>query len=147
MEAKTWLEQEIDALREDFDYRLLDLEWDVTDAIAERMEDRGVTKAELARRLSVSRAAITRLLRYGSNLTLKRLLQIAESLDTKVEIRLIDAAAAADSREDAFFGRSETMPYDPDHFAGFEGRAVRADGYDTFVSHEWRDHDDAFLAA
>jgi transcriptional regulator with XRE-family HTH domain len=52
-----------------------------------RMKQRGVTNAELARRLGVRRQFITRLL-GGANMTLVTMVKLATALDAVVRVRL-----------------------------------------------------------
>lgn len=46
------------------------LETEVTESICQLMEEQGLTRADLARRLGKSRAYVTKLLREGNNMTL-----------------------------------------------------------------------------
>ncbi len=61
--------------------------------IIEAMENRGVTRSELARRLEVSPAYITKILRGHANLSLESLAKLAFALDLKWECILIPKTA------------------------------------------------------
>lgn len=67
------------------------------------METRGVTKAELARRIDKSPAYITKVLRGDSNFTIKSMVTLARALDADIEVRL----KAVDSEQASFFGYSD----------------------------------------
>lgn len=66
------------------------LKVDVAEQIDVEMERQGVTRAELSRRLSVSRSAVTQLLNGIENLTLETLLKISMALNCEVIIGLHD---------------------------------------------------------
>ncbi len=57
--------------------------------VIDAMETRGVTRSELARRLNVSPAYITKILRGHANLSLESLAKLAFALDLKWESILI----------------------------------------------------------
>lgn len=57
--------------------------------IIDAMENRGVTRSELARRLKVSPAYVTKILRGHANLSLESLVKLAFALDLKWECILI----------------------------------------------------------
>lgn len=86
MENKSWFNDMIEESRGTLEFRLEALEIKVTERILEIMEEKNVSRSELAEKLSVSRAAITKLFRDGSNMTLKRLLGIACALDSEIDI-------------------------------------------------------------
>ena len=56
--------------------------------IEELMEEQGVTKAELARRLGVKRAYITQLL-DGTNMTLKTMADVVLALDSSMIVKAV----------------------------------------------------------
>jgi len=70
--------------------------------VARRIDARGISRAQLARNMGVSRAYITRILDAPPNLTLQSIAKIALALDMKPELRLSD-----DSRSGGSLG---TMP-------------------------------------
>ncbi len=70
------------------EYKLETLENEITEKILEIMKRKNISRAELAEKLDVSRAAVTKLFRHGSNITIKRLLVIAEALESTVEVRI-----------------------------------------------------------
>ncbi len=82
------LAEMIAELQDDPDFILEGLLWDVTEAIARAMDRRGITRAELARRLGTTPANITQLLRGRRNMTLKSLARVAAALGVEPEIKL-----------------------------------------------------------
>jgi len=53
------------------------------------MEERGVSRRQLAERLGTSRAYITRILRTDYNLTAETMVKLARVLDARVELALV----------------------------------------------------------
>jgi len=77
---------------------------DFTEALYIAMEEQGVTRAELARRLGTSQAYITRVLGGHANFTLKTMSKLALALGLQLEVglgpqRLPSAAAKAEEED------------------------------------------------
>ncbi|MBI5845659.1 MAG: helix-turn-helix transcriptional regulator [Deltaproteobacteria bacterium] len=111
----TWFEKELDRTRHAFAFRLAGLEFELTEDIATLMQEKKVTRAELARRMGISRAAVTAFLRDGSNLTLKRMLRIADALGAELTVK-IGGKEAVESVTDA--GSPETAEIEPRQAVG-----------------------------
>ena len=60
----------------------------VGEQIVARMEQQGLTQADLARKMGVSRARISQILRGNDNLTLKSIVAVAIGLDCRVDLQL-----------------------------------------------------------
>ena len=67
---------------------------DVTEALAGALEDSGVTRAELARRLGRTPGFVTQVLGGGRNLTLRTIADIAAALSLQPSFLLADATAS-----------------------------------------------------
>ena len=52
------------------------------------MEEQGVTQADLARKMGVSRARVSQILSGSDNLTLKSIVAVAIGLDSRVDLKL-----------------------------------------------------------
>jgi transcriptional regulator with XRE-family HTH domain len=59
---------------------------DVTVLISEAMESRCLTRADLARRLGVTRGYVTQILKGDANLTLRSVADVMTSLDCQLEV-------------------------------------------------------------
>lgn len=70
----------------EYEFDVLALE--IGEQIVERMEELGLTQADLARKMGVSRARISQILRGDDNLTLKSVVAVAIGLDCRVGMRL-----------------------------------------------------------
>jgi transcriptional regulator with XRE-family HTH domain len=102
-----------------FEYKLESLELEVIEKILEIMEAKGISRSELAHRLGVSKAAVSKLFNNGSNMTLKRLLTISEALDHDLTVNLVPSGHEVEnkvvrdrprSRGDSPEGKQATSP-------------------------------------
>lgn len=84
---KEWLEESVDHQRAFAEEALI---LDVTENIWALMDERNVTKAELADRLGRSKAFVTQVLNGSRNMTLRTLADIAFALDAEPRFSLVD---------------------------------------------------------
>jgi transcriptional regulator with XRE-family HTH domain len=80
MKTEQWFDRLIDKYKEDREFRLEGLILDFTEKIVSKMEEMKITRAELAKRLGVSKAFISKLLNGNPNLTIKSMMSIADAL-------------------------------------------------------------------
>lgn len=66
---------------------------ELTEDLARLMEEQGVNRAELARRMGTSRAYITKVLGGNANFTLLTMVKLAMALDGAVHIHISDKRA------------------------------------------------------
>ena len=83
-----WFQEKLDNFREDNDYYAEELILDLTEQIISMMTKLGLTRTELAGRLGVSKAHVTKLLNGNTNITLKTMTVLARSLGCDVTIDL-----------------------------------------------------------
>jgi transcriptional regulator with XRE-family HTH domain len=69
-----------------------------TEEVARRLEEEGISRAELARRMGTSPAYVTKILRGDVNFTLATMSKLARSLGGRLEVRLVPAAPEATGR-------------------------------------------------
>lgn len=81
------LRQKLAAARRTFDYRLEKVLFDLAERMCEVMEKDKVSRTELARRMGVSPAYITKILNGNPNLTIKSLLKLSDALRQNVSIQ------------------------------------------------------------
>ncbi len=82
--------------RKDPQYQAERLSLEVTEELARLMTEQGVTKADLARRLGVSKARVTHLLNGTPNMTLKTIAAAAVALEAEVSLELRAPTSADD---------------------------------------------------
>jgi transcriptional regulator with XRE-family HTH domain len=69
---------------------------ELSEQIYQAMESKGITEAELSRRLGVSRAYVNKILQGNVNFTIETLVKIGQALDYKFEFQFVDKTTKAD---------------------------------------------------
>lgn len=115
MSARTFDDLYREAERHD-DYQLALLVHDFTEALVRRMEEQGMSRAELARRLGTSQAYVTKVLRGNVNFTLATLAKLGRATGAQVRLDLCEPAKRP-SEERPIMIASERF-HDLDHLAG-----------------------------
>jgi transcriptional regulator with XRE-family HTH domain len=90
MGAQNWFKIKLDAIKNEFNFRLESLILDITEKISIKMKQKGMNRVQLAQSLNVSPPAVTKILNGTSNFTLKSLLSIADALDFNLKIDFED---------------------------------------------------------
>ena len=80
----------------DPDFVAAGLALDVAEQVARIISYRGMTRTELAKRMGVSKALVTRALNAPTNMTLRSIAQLAVALDVKPVVLLGDAWSSMD---------------------------------------------------
>lgn len=80
------------------DYAVAGLVHDFTEGLAWRMDEQGISRAELARRLGTSPAYITKILRGNINFTLETLVRLAVAVGAEVRISMRAAKSSSARR-------------------------------------------------
>lgn len=88
LKVSEWYEQNIAPFRDTPEFQIERVLVDIGEQIVAQMENQGVSRAELARRLGVSRPFVTRLLTGNPNLTVKTLVRVALAAGLVVEVNL-----------------------------------------------------------
>lgn len=90
MDAQEWYKRIRNRVKDTFEYRFETFIIDVTEKICRIMSNKGITRAELAVKMNISRPAVSRMLNGNPNFTLKRLLLVADALDYELKVNLIE---------------------------------------------------------
>lgn len=86
MAKKSWFQKQIEALKDDFDFRLETLIYNITEKISIRIKQKALNRSQFADILKVSSPAVTKLLNGNNNFTIKTLLSIADALEFNLKI-------------------------------------------------------------
>ena len=97
MEPRTFDDLYAEAETHD-DYWLAGLVHDFTENLFVRMEEKSVSRAELARRLGTSAAYVTKILRGNANFTLSTMLKLARALDCDLQVLLLPRVAEGEAK-------------------------------------------------
>lgn len=84
MNAREKFLERLESLQNDPSFLTEQLILEINEAICRLMQEQGVSRAELARRIGVQRSYITRMLNGMPNLTLSTLVKIATALNGRV---------------------------------------------------------------
>ena len=87
MNTQALLDRRLAQADESLEYQFQWLVLDISEQLCELMSRRQVSRAELADRLGVSKAWVTKLLRGDRNITVRSLVKVAHELDLSVELR------------------------------------------------------------
>lgn len=130
MNTHDWFREEWERAKDSFWYKLESLELEVTEKILEIMEQKGMSRSELAQRLGVSKAAVSKLLNSGSNMTLKRLLSISEVLEHDLTVNLVPTGQQIRDEVVQYNPRSESkgFRFDMSDFNGADGYVTPLEG-------------------
>jgi transcriptional regulator with XRE-family HTH domain len=86
MNAEKWFKEELESARNTFEFRLEKILLRLGEDICQLMRDQGLNRAEVAARLGVSRAYVTKVLNGNPNLTIKTLLKLSDALGRELAI-------------------------------------------------------------
>jgi transcriptional regulator with XRE-family HTH domain len=86
MATDTWLQSKLRKSAGRVGYEIERLLIGINEEIVAQMENKGVTRTELARRLGVDKSYVTRMLNGMPNMTLKTLVSVASALDCRVSM-------------------------------------------------------------
>ncbi|MGC3974147.1 MAG: helix-turn-helix transcriptional regulator [Nitrospira sp.] len=96
------LRRKLDVARNTFDYRVERVIFNIAEQVCKIIEGQGVSRSELAQRLAVSPAYVTKLLNGNPNLTIKTLLKISDALGQTLDIRFAPKLEIAQSVTTSF---------------------------------------------
>jgi transcriptional regulator with XRE-family HTH domain len=94
MKAFGWFSEVYDEVKSTFEFKLKTFELEITENIIALMKKRQISRTELAAKLETSKPAVSKFLNDGSNITIKRLLKIADALDCHLKLDLVPAEQA-----------------------------------------------------
>jgi transcriptional regulator with XRE-family HTH domain len=98
IEKSEWFEKLEAELDKDPKYWVESMRFDFVEEVERMMEERGVSRAELARRLDASPAYVTQMFKALFNPTLLTLAKIALAFDARVELKLVPRDAPSGKR-------------------------------------------------
>ena len=98
IEKATWYEEMTKGFDTDPKYWAEGLKLDFAEEVGRLMEERNMSRADLARKLGTSPAYVTRILRWTANLTLESMAKIALALDARVSLGIVAKDAPHQAR-------------------------------------------------
>ena len=88
MKPEERFKEKLETFRHDADFYSEELLLDLIEQVVKIMNNTGVSPEELAERMGVSGAAVTRLLRGNTNINLKTMASIAKALGYTININI-----------------------------------------------------------
>jgi transcriptional regulator with XRE-family HTH domain len=82
---------------------------DLTEDVARLMDEKGVSRSELARRIGTSPAYVTQVLRGNANYTLKTMTKLGLALDSELRIHLAPKGSRTRWHDDIRCGEGATL--------------------------------------
>jgi len=100
------LREKVNAARGTFDYRLEKILFQLGEDICLLMEQQRLSRTQLAERMGVSPAYITKILSGNPNLTIKSLLKLADAMGKELTLQFAPRAAQKRSSRSRHLGRA-----------------------------------------
>ncbi|MEO0075794.1 MAG: helix-turn-helix transcriptional regulator [candidate division WOR-3 bacterium] len=88
MSNEMWFKDYLEKFKDDVEFITEEVIIEFTEKIVDRMEKLNLSRTELAKKLGVSKAFITKILNGNPNLTVKTMVSIAKALECKLDIEL-----------------------------------------------------------
>jgi antitoxin component HigA of HigAB toxin-antitoxin module len=85
-DVKSWFSDKLDRFSDDPEFQIEEMVLDFTEKLVAKMQEQKVSRAELAKRLDVSKTFITKLLNGNPNMTIKSMVAIATMLDCRLNL-------------------------------------------------------------
>ena len=98
MKENNSFERILASVKDSLEFRFESIVLDLTEQICKKMKDGNISRSQLAKKLNVSPAAVTKILRGSSNFTLKTLLSLANALDFGLHVRFVDNTFATQAQ-------------------------------------------------
>jgi transcriptional regulator with XRE-family HTH domain len=113
MNKKSWLEEKIGLWEDDIEFLTEEKILDFTERIISEMDNKSISKSQLADSLGKTKPFITKLLKGNANMTLKTIVSIANALECNLFLDLYPKGFRAHT----FFVSSDFTPVKIDYSA------------------------------
>ena len=115
MKKEKWFYEAVTEYKNDVEYLTEAAILDVTEKIVEKMKEQDLSRTELANRLGVSKAFITKVLGGYPNLTIRSMVSLANALGCNLSFEIIPKGFRA-KRFYYYESRGQTVDLKPDEF-------------------------------
>ncbi|MBP6671684.1 MAG: helix-turn-helix transcriptional regulator [Bacteroidetes bacterium] len=89
VDPKEWFAGLLDKYKDDSEYIAEGVLVDITEQILDQVNRQNLSRSQLAQKLNCSNAYISKLLNGSENMTLKKIVQIAQVLDCRLDVALV----------------------------------------------------------
>ncbi len=111
MSTENWFTKTLEGFKDDEDFLAERAILEFTEQVAAAMHEAGMSRADLARKLGVSKAFVTKLLNGNPNLTIRTMVALAKALDCSLNLNLYPR----DLQLKTVNVRPKAAPYSPQH--------------------------------
>ena len=84
--TEKWFGELLDSYKDDFEFRLEELVFELTEQISKKLKDEKISRKQFAEKLNVTPAAVSKILNGNPNFTIRTLLSMADVLKTDLSI-------------------------------------------------------------
>jgi transcriptional regulator with XRE-family HTH domain len=91
MNAEKWFREQLDQFKDDVEFQTEKVILDFTEQVVAYMGKQNMSRVDLAKRLGVSKAFVTKLLNGNPNLTIKTMVSISKTLGCDLNIDICPA--------------------------------------------------------
>jgi len=88
--TEKWFGELLDSCKDDFEFRLEEQVFELTEQIAKKLKDNKISRKRFAEQLGISPAAVSKVLNGNPNFTIRTLLTMADALKTQLNIEFKD---------------------------------------------------------
>lgn len=88
--TEKWFSELLDSCKDDFEFRLEEQIFELTEQIAKRLKDNKISRKQFAEKMGISPAAVSKVLNGNPNFTIRTLLTMADALRTELSIEFKD---------------------------------------------------------
>jgi transcriptional regulator with XRE-family HTH domain len=88
--TEKWFGELLDSCKDDFEFRLEEQVFELTEQIAKRLKDNKISRKQFAEKMGISPAAVSKVLNGNPNFTIRTLLTMADALKTELNIEFKD---------------------------------------------------------
>jgi len=120
MQTKNWFTEKLDKFANDPEFLAEEAILEFTEKLVAKMQEQKVSRAELAKRLDVSKSFITKLLNGNPNMTIKTMVAIAAMLDCRLNLDIYNKEYRAINLyapDDSGFTKFTPHAYEEDNYA------------------------------
>ena len=93
--TEKWFGELLDSYKDDFEFRLEELVFDLTEQISKKLKENKISRKQFAEKLAISPAAVSKILNGNPNFTIRTLLTMADALKTDLSIELKEKEKAS----------------------------------------------------
>lgn len=93
--TEKWFSELLDSCKDDFEFRLEEQVFELTEQIAKILKDNRISRKQFAEKMGISPAAVSKVLNGNPNFTIRTLMTMADALKTELNIEFKNKTISA----------------------------------------------------